>query len=154
MILDRFKMNVYVSWILAILLMILIYQFSSQVADDSNKLSTGITEKVVVQVNKIIEPDIEVKSFNHYIRKSAHFSIYMLLGILFMNAFTKGQLSLKYCYLFSFGLTMLYAISDEVHQHFVPGRGPSINDVGIDTLGALLGITLYLIILKQLRKGV
>ena len=37
-------------------------------------------------------------------------------------------------------LAILYAASDEFHQSFVPGRGPSVIDVGIDAIGAGLGL--------------
>lgn len=38
------------------------------------------------------------------------------------------------------GFVMLYAISDEFHQSFIPGRGASFKDVCIDTLGGISGI--------------
>jgi VanZ family protein len=37
-------------------------------------------------------------------------------------------------------LAVVYAATDEFHQSFVPGRNASILDVGIDALGALVGI--------------
>lgn len=46
---------------------------------------------------------------------------------------------------------VLYAASDEFHQSFVPGRGPSIVDVGIDSLGVLTGILAVLIIISIYR---
>jgi VanZ family protein len=36
----------------------------------------------------------------------------------------------------------LYAISDEVHQAFIPGRSPSLLDVGIDSVGGFMGMQL------------
>jgi len=47
--------------------------------------------------------------------------------------------------LVSLGVGLLYAISDEYHQSFVIGRGPSILDVGIDTAGVFAGILMVLI---------
>ena len=38
--------------------------------------------------------------------------------------------------------TLLYAIVDEIHQSYVPGRVPSIEDVGYDATGALVGLVL------------
>ncbi len=46
---------------------------------------------------------------------------------------------------------VLYAASDEFHQSFVPGRGPSIVDIGIDSLGVLTGILAVLIIISIYR---
>ena len=43
---------------------------------------------------------------------------------------------------FSLGCVLLYALSDEFHQSFVPGRNPRLIDVSIDLLGAALGIVL------------
>ena len=40
-------------------------------------------------------------------------------------------------------LSTLYAATDEFHQRFTPGRGPRPLDVGIDVVGASLGIALY-----------
>ncbi len=42
-------------------------------------------------------------------------------------------------------LAIAYAVMDEFHQSFSPGRNPSPADVGIDTLGALLGLALALL---------
>jgi VanZ family protein len=38
---------------------------------------------------------------------------------------------------------VLYAVSDEVHQLFVPGRGAQVTDVLIDNAGAFVGIGIY-----------
>ncbi len=53
-------------------------------------------------------------------------------------------LSLVFC--------ILYAISDEVHQLFVPGRGAQVSDVLIDSLGAFLGIGMYKMVRKIKKK--
>ena len=46
---------------------------------------------------------------------------------------------------------MSYAGLDEYHQGFVAGRGPSLIDVGIDSLGVLTGIFIVLIIISVYR---
>lgn len=50
------------------------------------------------------------------------------------------------------GLTLAYAISDELHQAFVPGRSASIMDVGIDVFGGLIGILIINKAMKILNK--
>ena len=40
-------------------------------------------------------------------------------------------------------ISMLYACTDEFHQHFVPGRSCEVRDVLIDTAGALIGILVF-----------
>ncbi|MGV8147186.1 MAG: VanZ family protein [Alkaliphilus sp.] len=39
---------------------------------------------------------------------------------------------------------VLYAISDETHQIFVPGRSAQVSDILIDSVGAAVGILIYL----------
>ena len=48
-------------------------------------------------------------------------------------------------------ICVLYAVSDEVHQIFVPGRGAEVKDVLIDSAGASVGVLMYLVI-SRLRK--
>ncbi len=45
--------------------------------------------------------------------------------------------------LLTLALAFTYALSDEFHQNFVPNRTASMFDIGIDTLGSLLGCFLY-----------
>jgi len=47
---------------------------------------------------------------------------------------------------------MLYAITDEFHQYFVPGRSAEIRDVLIDSSGAFIGILLTIGIIQIKRK--
>ena len=49
-------------------------------------------------------------------------------------------------------LGMIYAVSDEIHQSFTPGRSPRIADVYIDTLGVILGVLLILLGIKIYNK--
>ena len=80
---------------------------------------------------------------NLLLRKGAHIVEYGILaallrwalGVSFQDPVGKG---------IPFILATLYALSDEFHQSFVPGRNASFLDVGFDTLGASLGlITLW-----------
>jgi VanZ family protein len=87
------------------------------------------------------------------IRKSAHFIAYLILGFLVSHAmkneastataWKRRGASLLFC--------VVYAISDEFHQIFVPGRGPLVKDVFIDGSGAALGIILS-VVAKQLWR--
>ena len=47
---------------------------------------------------------------------------------------------------------MIYAISDEIHQLFVPGRAGQVRDVLIDSAGSFLGIILVMAFVKLLIK--
>ena len=47
-------------------------------------------------------------------------------------------------------LTMLYALSDEVHQAFAPDRSGRVDDLGVDGIGALLGVGIAWLVLSRL----
>jgi VanZ family protein len=66
------------------------------------------------------------------LRKLAHLSEYAILGAVLVRATRRPALALA--------LAAGYAITDEVHQTFVEGRHGAPLDVGIDTLGALVGV--------------
>jgi VanZ family protein len=49
----------------------------------------------------------------------------------------------------------LYAVSDEIHQYFVPGRACRFGDICIDTAGSILAIVLLtsIVTIKKKRKS-
>lgn len=133
-----------IPWLLVILWTALIFYLSHQPATKSNGLSKGATEIIVETVEKVAPKiDINKRSFNHIIRKNAHFLAYLILGILVANGLrSKGVIGYK-AIGFALLICVLYAISDEIHQLFVPGRGGQIRDVIIDSAGAIVGILVY-----------
>ena len=73
---------------------------------------------------------------NNQIEISGHFLFFVILCITFYKATKKIGLSIF--------LTIAYAVFDELHQLFTPGRSCSIFDVGVDTFGSLIsGIFLW-----------
>ena len=50
-------------------------------------------------------------------------------------------------------LTVGYAATDELHQSFVPGRDPSLADIGYDALGALAGLAVAEMAARARRRG-
>lgn len=69
------------------------------------------------------------------LRKIAHAAEYALLGALLTRATGRAGLA--------FALGTLYAVSDELHQSFVPGRVGSPLDVAIDAVGIAIGVALW-----------
>ncbi|MBQ9197456.1 MAG: VanZ family protein [Clostridia bacterium] len=140
--------------------MALIFFFSSQ--DD--KQSSSFSGKVTDFVLSVFVPGYKDmtaaqqrpyrKSLELIIRKLAHFSEFALLGALLFRYFsvrrTDGRLlpALPVAWV----LTTLYACTDELHQKYVSGRGPSPVDVGIDSAGALTGALLTLAVIALLRR--
>ncbi|MCF6138807.1 VanZ family protein [Pseudalkalibacillus berkeleyi] len=141
-------MNKILSWSFVFLWMSLIFYLSHQPATASNAMSTGLTE-MIVQFIEGVTPvqDFDLEAFNHIVRKNAHFFAYFILGLLVLNALRKNRIRKKEIG-FALLICVLYASSDEVHQLFVPGRGAQINDVLIDSSGAIVGVSLYTFVHK------
>lgn len=143
-----------ISWLLVIFWMILIFTFSHQPRENSNKLSTGITQVIVEAVKKVVpNENINIRSFNHILRKNAHFFIYLILGISVTNAFKNSGVIGNRLIINTLVICILYAISDEIHQLFVPGRGGQVKDVIIDSAGSTVGLVLYLLIIRFYMKN-
>ncbi|MDQ3653632.1 MAG: VanZ family protein, partial [Chloroflexota bacterium] len=64
-----------------------------------------------------------------------HFSVYFVLAITVWWALGGFGPDGRRRWLLAFGLTVLYGLSDEWHQSFVPGRQPDVLDVMVDALG-------------------
>ena len=52
----------------------------------------------------------------------------------------------------SFVIGVIYATSDEIHQSFIPGRGPAVTDVILDSIGILFGILIVILAVKIYKK--
>ncbi len=81
------------------------------------------------------------------LRKIAHFSEYAILGALLLRALGREEISLGAGLilsprLLSIAAGVAYAATDELHQHFVPGRHAAVRDVVIDAAGVLAGVLL------------
>jgi VanZ family protein len=143
------------SWTAVLLWLVLIFYLSSQPAVESDGLSKKVTKVIIENVGKVVPLDGQtsttvdlVEQFNHLVRKYAHFTLYFVLGMFMMNGFRQsGVVGLK-GFLFSLLFCILYAISDEVHQIFVPGRGAQVTDVMIDSAGSFIGVGMYGVIGK------
>ncbi len=144
-----------ISWVAVALWMAFIFQLSAQVREESNQLSTGITEVVVKVAEKVVpEKEFDINSINHIIRKNAHFFAFFALGILVINALRASKTVDVKRIIIALCICVLYAVSDEVHQLFVPGRGGQFKDVLIDSSGSITGIFLYAFCCRMIRaKG-
>ncbi len=77
------------------------------------------------------------------VKKGGHLGGYALLGAAYAFALQRGPRPTWREVGVAVVLALLYAISDESHQSFTPGRTPSSVDVAIDMAGALTGASLY-----------
>lgn len=87
---------------------------------------------------------------DHVVRKIAHFCIYAFLGVLFTFSSLWHSRTWTMHLLLPWLFGALYAASDEIHQAFVPGRGPLVSDVILDSVGVLFGAVFALVIAKVL----
>lgn len=140
--------------VLVVAWMGLIFKFSS----DPGKISTHKSDSVIKAIQDIskntLSNDKNKTGFGYTvsIRKTAHVCTYLILSILIFVAstyITKSQLK---SYRNAFIISFIYAVSDEVHQIFIPGRTATIRDVYIDMFGVILGICIVTIVLKIYNK--
>lgn len=130
------------SWLPVILWMGLIYYLSAQTGEDSSILSSNLTVRIIAFTRLGVSEDI----FNSVLRTFAHFSLYFVLGILIINSLQNYNYRLNDIFITIF-IGVVYAVSDEIHQYFVPGRAAQIFDIMIDFIGILFGIIVYKIII-------
>jgi VanZ family protein len=77
------------------------------------------------------------------IRKAGHLTEYGILAVLWYRAVRRrGRAWQPRAALIAFALAAGFAGLDEYHQSFVPSRGASIADVGLDSVGAALALAL------------
>lgn len=137
------KKRKYINIIFVVIWMAFIFIMSSFNSTESSSQSNFIVN-IIVDIFNI--NNIELLSL--IIRKLAHFTEYFILGLLTYNMINSYN---KKSYIAIF-ICILYAISDEIHQSFVPGRSCQILDMTIDSLGGVTGIYLLQYINKYLKK--
>lgn len=97
------------------------------------------TESVVVPFLAWLFPHASLETLleiHAVLRKLGHFTEYFVLGVLIARALRDERGWQLHHALMAIALAATYAVTDELHQRFVPGRTAAASDVGIDTLGA------------------
>ncbi len=146
-------------WALVVIWMGVIFFMSSQTGKESGALSG----KVITTIASIVDSDFEkmsdeeksivIEKWQHFTRKTAHFSEYAVLGVLCMLALLQYEkIRRQMCIVWSVLIAAMYASSDEIHQRFVDGRGGQVSDVILDSSGALVGCLILFGIYMWIRK--
>ncbi len=148
-----------VGLVLTVFLMIFIFSMSAQNADTSSQTSGGVIRFTV----SMVYPDFGelseqaqnaiVSSLQGIVRSAAHFSVFAALcfsNLIF--TLTLQRLKLLMRYFSSVVFCFLYAVSDEIHQFFVPGRSFQFVDIIVDTLGIFLGAAFMYLIMLIIKK--
>ena len=143
-----------IKMILIIAWMGVVFGFSNQGGTKSSSTSRKVTVAVVQSVSDktIEENESLIEKTEKVIRKLAHYTIYTVGGFLIMNYAYTTNLKLKEKVLYSIAFGAGYAVTDELHQFFMPGRSARVFDVGIDTLGVITGIAIYVAIRKNIER--
>ncbi|MCI6899321.1 MAG: VanZ family protein [Tenericutes bacterium] len=143
--------------ILVLLWMVMIFLLSNEEAVKSSKKSDGLIIKSVELFTGKSLSDQEKEKVLKYlvfpVRKCAHLSLYLLLGILVISLLREYMVINTKLVLLSLLICFLYACSDEIHQLFVPGRSGEARDVLIDTLGACLGVSFYYLVFRKKKMS-
>ncbi|MFJ7724602.1 VanZ family protein [Neobacillus sp. NPDC097160] len=133
-------------WIIpAILWMAAIFCFT-QLPYFTGKNTSDAIQKVVVTEHKAIHTPSadkeEVNVLNFIVRKATHITVFGFLALFLFKVVE----NMRFPYILSWVLTFLYAITDEYHQSFMPGRTAAFMDVLIDSFGAFLFLFLTFIL--------
>lgn len=137
------------AYIWLIVWMVVIFLFSMQAGEDSSALS-GRLVAILVSLG-IGEGTFLYENLGLFVRKAAHVTEYLVLFLLAVNAFRHDIADRKKLLAAAFLFAVGYAVTDEVHQSFVPGRAGMATDVMIDAVGPLIG-TAWLIWRERIRK--
>lgn len=141
-------------FLIPLAVMIIIFYFSSQNASASTEVSDGFIKNVSEFIIKILKLEnvtavTVTDTLSFIVRKMAHIFLYAVLGISFHISY---YFNIKNNFLvLSFISGLIYSISDEIHQVFVPGRSGKITDVFIDSIGLVLGIFVIYLIIKKVK---
>ncbi len=138
-------------WLVVVGWMCLIFAFSMENAMESKETSNNFLASIFdlfIDSYDSYTPEQQMailEQYSFFIRKTAHFSIYTVLGFFLANALSYQNTLYRNLHKgrgFALALLIgvLYAISDEIHQIFVPGRAGQVCDVLVDSAGVLVGV--------------
>jgi VanZ family protein len=75
-----------------------------------------------------------------------HLTVYAVLAALVANALADSGISTVRRLIYALVFAVLYGVSDELHQSFVPGRDPDVFDLMVDGIGACVGLIAWMLI--------
>lgn len=148
-----------ISWLPAVIMMIIIFYFSSKPAVRSGESSMLIANKILDVYENITNTQIQdedkieiLGNIDHVIRKGAHFIEYGILACTIAFHFLLRKKKNFRFFIYTVILSAIYAATDEFHQLFIPGRSGAIKDVLLDSAGAATGAIFFCLIIKLTRK--
>ena len=131
------KIYIAISAILVIAVAIIIFYLSHQTSTESSETSDSLIGLIFSLIGQSFSAD--------FIRSLAHFCEFAGFGFLMSNLLfsLKDKLKPFFSVLFSFG----YAVTDEIHQIFIPGRAFQLIDLTIDLGGIVFGVVVFCLLI-------
>ncbi|MEW9053834.1 MAG: VanZ family protein [Neobacillus sp.] len=140
-------------WILAAIAWMASIFMATQLPYFTGQNTAKVIEKAVVKERVAVEnpgaTSKEVNKLNLLVRKSTHVIVFGILALLLY----KSMEPLRFSYLLAWFTTTLYAITDEWHQSFVPGRSAAFQDVILDSMGALVALYILFFINTYVKRA-
>ncbi len=133
------KLYIAVSWLLVTVCMGIIFYLSAQNGEESSELSSSFVTAILEYLKISVDEGL--------LRSFAHMLEFTGFAVLLFNA-VYSTWNLKITPAIAFAGTVAYAITDEIHQIFVPGRAFQLTDILVDSAGALIGTAAAFVILK------
>lgn len=121
------------------------HEQSTKVVNLIENKATSQNSNVSTKTNKntVQTQQLKDNKLDHIVRKNAHAFMYMVLSILVSSMFFYFNKKGKDIIIYILFICLFYAVTDEFHQSFVPGRTSLVSDILVDFGGALIGLTLF-----------
>lgn len=84
-----------------------------------------------------------LQNINIILRKGAHLFEFLILAILVAWVMVSYEITGRRAVVYVLFIVLLYAVSDEFHQLFVPGRTARVEDILIDFIGGIIGTVIF-----------
>jgi len=144
----RYKYIVLIAW------MLLIFFFSSEVAD----ASSGRSAAIIHVITESFQISFSEGLLTFLTRKAAHITLFFVFGALLYFTLRDHKWGTRRTILLSIIFTLGYAVFDETHQLFVAGRSAEVRDVLIDTAAGSIGVCmshgLYKVLHNRSKRNV
>lgn len=139
--------------VLSVLFAVMIFCFSARNGVESTEDSYAVG----MEFGRITHTDFKnwsedaklafAEKVDHPIRKLAHATEYAVFAMLLCGAWFDGRRKRKLSAFFAWGTATVYAMTDEFHQLFVPGRSGQVKDVLLDSCGAAVGVLILMLVM-------
>ena len=138
-----------ITTVITVAIAAVIFYLSAQPADDSSGLSSFLCEKILTLFDFYKNADAAKKLellvyYDGVLRCLAHFGVFFLLSL--SSAFMWKAWDIGWPSSAALVTAALYAVTDELHQLFVPGRAFQFTDILIDLAGAFLAVLIFFLI--------